>query len=155
MCRMARTSFRFPRKISRRAKRPLPQGSLVPVFKTKDKDGATYGRVAALNLKTGMAELGWVMLDPAELKPPNYFPPDDDLVPLSGVPTLTMWWPSIRDMARYLVHQSQGPDLLLCVRLTAQLSMANSWSSLRMGEVFPRRFLEYSHDGVAERNDVA
>jgi hypothetical protein len=104
--------------------RPLPQGSLVPVFKTKEKSDGTYGRVAALNLQTGMAEVGWVKLDAAELKPQPSFPPDDDLTPLLGTPYLDDVTAKHTDMARFLVHQTQGPDVLLCYVLTAPLSMA-------------------------------
>lgn len=103
--------------------RPLLQGSLVPVFKTKPMRGATYGRVASLNLETGMAELGWVKLDPAELKPPHAYPPDDDLVPLLGAPYLDDVVTKHTDMARFLVPQHQGQELLLGYALTGQLSM--------------------------------
>jgi hypothetical protein len=104
--------------------RPLPRGSLVPVFKTKVKNGSTYGRVAALNPQTGLAEVGWVKIDPAELKPQPSYPPDDDLTPLLGSPYLDDITAKHTDMARFLVHQAQGPDVLLCYVLTVQLSMA-------------------------------
>jgi hypothetical protein len=104
--------------------RHLPQGSLVPVFMTKEKHGDTYGRVATLNLGTGRAELGWVKIDPAELKPQKAYPPDSDLVPLLGAPYLDDVVAQHTDMARFLLRQTQGPELLLCYVLTAQLSMA-------------------------------
>ncbi len=107
-----------------KATRHLPQGSLVPVFKTKEKHGDTYGRVAALNLQTGLAELGWVKIDPAELKPVQSYPPDSDLVPLLGSPYLDDVVAQHTDMARFLVHQAQGTEMLLCYVLTSQLSMA-------------------------------
>jgi hypothetical protein len=107
-----------------KATRHLPQGSLLPVFKTKEKHGAVYGRVATLNLETGLAELGWVKIDPAELKPVHSYPPDSDLVPLLGTPYLDDVTAQHTDMARFLVHQAQGPEVLLCYVLTAQLSMA-------------------------------
>jgi hypothetical protein len=116
--------FSVSKEDFQKSTRPLPQGSLVPVFKTKEKNGSTFGRVAALNLETGLAELGWVKIDPAELKPQPSYPPDDDLTPLLGTPYLDDVTAKHTDMARFLVHQAQGPDLLLCYVLTAQLSMA-------------------------------
>jgi hypothetical protein len=116
--------FSVSKEDLQKSTRPLPQGSLVPVFKTKEQHGGTYGRVAALNLETGLAELGWVKIDPAELKPQTSFPPDDDLTPLLGTPYLDDVTAKHTDMARFLVHQAQGPDVLVCYVLTAQLSMA-------------------------------
>ncbi len=107
-----------------KGKRPLPLGSLVPVFKSKVKDGVTYGRVASLNLETGQAELGWVKIDLAELKPPDAYPPDDDLVPHLGGPYLDDVVAKHTDMARFLLHQPEGPDVLLCYVFTGSLSMA-------------------------------
>jgi hypothetical protein len=104
--------------------RHLPQGSLVPVMKTKEKRGETYGRVASLNLETGLPELGWVKMDLAEMKPLATYPPDTDLVPLLGDPYLDDVTAKHTFLARYAVRQAQGPDLLLCYVLTAQLSMA-------------------------------
>ena len=104
--------------------RPLSQGSLVPVFKTKVKNGATYGRVASLDLGMGQAELGWVKIDPSELKPPDAYPPDDDLVPHLGGPYLDDVVTKHTDMARFLVHQPDGADVLLCYVFTGPLSMA-------------------------------
>ena len=55
-----------PRKFSvseedlQKATRSLRQGALLPVFKTKEKHGAKFAQVGALNLETGSAELGWV-----------------------------------------------------------------------------------------------
>ncbi len=105
-------------------KRTIPQGSLVPVFKIKQKDGATYGKVASLNLESGYAEIGWVRIDPTELKPAQAYPPDDDLVPQLGAPYLDDVTANHTDIARYLVHQPQGGDLLLCYVLTGQLLTA-------------------------------
>jgi len=81
---------------------------LVPVFKTKEKNGSTYGRVAALNPQTGLAETGWVKIDPAELKPQPSYPPDDVLTPLLGTPYLDDVTAKHTDMARFLVHQPRG-----------------------------------------------
>jgi hypothetical protein len=116
--------FSVSKEDLQKSTRPLPQGSLVPVFKTKEKQGSTYGRVAALNLETGLAELGWVKIDSAELKPQPSYPPDDDLTPLLGTPYLDDVTAKHTDMARFLVHQAQGSEVLLCYVLTAQLSMA-------------------------------
>jgi hypothetical protein len=116
--------FSVSKEDLQKSTRPLPRGSLVPVFKTKVKDGSTYGRVAALNPQTGLAEVGWVKIDPAELKPQPSYPPDDDLTPLLGSPYLDDITAKHTDMARFLVHQAQEPDVLLCYVLTVQLSMA-------------------------------
>jgi hypothetical protein len=113
------TSFDF-HKVTRK----IPHGSLLPVFKTKEKDGATYGKVASLNLENGYSELGWVRLDPTELKPPQAFPLEDDLLPLLGDPYLDDVAAKHTEMARLLVHQAEGGDLLLCYLLTGQLMLA-------------------------------
>jgi hypothetical protein len=108
----------------RKVKRKIPQGSLVPVFKTKEKDGKTYARIASLNLETGSSETGWVQATTAELKPGDAFPPDDNLLPKLGNPYLDDVVANHTDMGRFLVHQPQGGDLLLGYVVTEQLMMA-------------------------------
>ena len=73
---------------------------------------------------TGMVEFGWVKMDRAELRPPTAYPPDDALVPLLGDPYLDDVVAKHTGMARFVVPQTQGPELLLCYVLTGQLSMA-------------------------------
>jgi hypothetical protein len=104
--------------------RQLPQGMLLPVFKTKEKHGATLARVAALNLETGNSELGWVEINLKEVKPADSFPPDDELLRLLGSPYLDDFTADHTDIARFLVRQAQGRPALLCYVLTAPLSMA-------------------------------
>lgn len=107
-----------------KVKRKISVGSLLPVFKTKEENGETYGRVLSLNFENGYSEEGWVKIAPKELKPAGAFPLDGDLIPLLGGSYLDDVVADRTEVARYLVHQAQGPDLLLCYLLTGQLMMA-------------------------------
>jgi hypothetical protein len=104
--------------------RHLPQGELLPVLKMKEKSGVTLGMVGAINLQTGFMELGWVKMDPAELKPPETYPRDSELLRQLGGPYLDDLTAEKTAIARFLVRQAQGPPVLLCYVLTAQLFMA-------------------------------
>jgi len=107
-----------------KASRDLAQGLVIPVYKTKEKHGQTLARVGALNLETGNAELGWMEINPSELKPAESYPPDDELFRKLGGPYLDDFTANHTDIARYLVRQADGSPALLCYVLTAPLSMA-------------------------------
>ena len=107
-----------------KATRHLPQGALLPVFKTKEKRGAEFAQVGVLNLNTGSSELGWVKISSSELKPPESYPMDSELLRLLGEPYLDDFNAEHTDIARYLVGQAQGPPALLCYVFTGPLSMA-------------------------------
>jgi hypothetical protein len=104
--------------------RSLPQGTLLPVFKTKEKHGTKLAQVGALNFKTGSSELGWVEINAADLKPPESYPLDSDLLPLLGSPYLDDFTAEHTDIARFLVRQAQAPPALLCYVVTVPLSIA-------------------------------
>jgi hypothetical protein len=104
--------------------RDLARGSLLPVFKTKEKHGAKIAQVGALNFATGISELGWVEIDSADLKPPETYPADGELLRLLGAPYLDDFTADHTNVARFLVRQAQGPSALLCYVVTMPLSMA-------------------------------
>jgi hypothetical protein len=108
----------------RKTTRTLPQGALLPVFKTKEKHDTELAQIAALNLETGSSELGWVEINSADLKPLESYPLDSELLRLLGTPYLDDFTAEHTDIARFLVRQAQGPPALLCYVLTAPLSMA-------------------------------
>jgi len=107
-----------------KATRHLPQGALLPVFKTKEKHGAEFAQVGVLNLNTGSSELGWVKINSSELKPPESYPMDSELLRLLGEPYLDDFNAEHTDIARFLVAQTSGPPALLCYVYTGPLSMA-------------------------------
>src|SRR5208283_4631250 len=102
----------------------LARGALLPVFKTKEKRGAKFAQVGALNFGTGSSELGWVEINSSDLKPPESYPLDSELLRLLGVPYLDDFTADHTDIARFLVRQAQGPPALLCYVVTMPLSMA-------------------------------
>jgi len=89
-----------------------------------------------------MAVLGWVKIDLAELKPVGAYPPDSDLLPLLGEPYLDDVTAKHTDMAKFLVRQAKGSDVLLSYVLTAQLSMAKLvvYTS-NQGKYYPGAFI--------------
>jgi len=104
--------------------RHLARGALLPVFKTKEKHGATLAQVGAFNLDTGSSELGWVEINSGDLKPAESYPLDSELLRLLGAPYLDDFTAQHTDIARFLVRQAQGPPALLCYVVTMPLSMA-------------------------------
>jgi len=108
----------------RKVTRNLPRGALLPVFKTKEKHGVKLALAGALNLETGSSELGWVEVKPGDLKPPESYPLDSELLRLLGAPYLDDFTAAHTDIARFLVRQAQGPTALLCYVYTAPLSAA-------------------------------
>ena len=100
-----------------KATRHLPQGALLPVFKTKEKRGAMFAQVGVLNLNTGSSELGWVKVISSELKPPESYPMDSELLRLLGEPYLDDFNAEHTDIARFLVRaSSRSPGTaLLCI----------------------------------------
>jgi hypothetical protein len=104
--------------------RKLTQGMLLPVFKTKESRGKELAQVGAFNLNAGSSELGWVEIQSSELKPPDSFPMDSDLLRSLGEPYLEDFNAEHTDISRFLVRQAQGPPALLCYVVTMPLSMA-------------------------------
>ncbi len=104
--------------------RNLARGALLPIFKTKEKHGVKLAQVGALNLETGSSELGWVEIKAADLKPPESYPVDSELLRSLGTPYLDDFTAEHTDIARFLVRQAQGPPVLLCYVVTMPLSMA-------------------------------
>jgi hypothetical protein len=104
--------------------RNLARGALLPVFKTRERHDAKYAQVGALNFGTGTSELGWVEINSADLKPPESYPLDSELLRLLGAPYLDDFTAEHTDIARFLVRQTQGPPALLCYVVTMPLSMA-------------------------------
>ena len=104
--------------------RKLTQGLLLPVFKTKESHGSELGQVGAFNLSTGSSELGWVEIQSSELKPPDSYPVDSELLRSLGGPYLEDFTTEHTDIARFLVRQADGPPVLLCYVVTMPLSMA-------------------------------
>jgi hypothetical protein len=119
-----------PRKFSvseedlQKVSRTLPQGALLPVLRTKEKHGLNLAQVGALNMKTGKMELGWVEASPADVRPPESYPVNSELLRLLGAPYLEDLNAEHTDIARFLVRQAQGPPALLCYMVTTPLSMA-------------------------------
>jgi hypothetical protein len=104
--------------------RNLPRGTLLPVFKTKEKHGVQIAQVSSLNLNTGNSELGWVEINSGELKPPQSFPVDSDLLQLLGAPYLDDFTAEHTAVARFLVPQAKTPPALLCYVVTLPLETA-------------------------------
>lgn len=104
--------------------RTLSHGALLPAFKTKEKHGATFAQVGTLNLNAGNSELGWVEVNADDLKPPESYPLDGELLRGLGPPYLDDFTAEHTDIARFLVRQPQGPPVMLCYVLTMPLSMA-------------------------------
>ena len=126
--------------------RNLARGALLPVFKTKEKHGVELAQVGALNLETGSSELGWVEINAADLKPPESYPLDSELLRLLGAPYLDDFTAEHTDIARFLVRQAQGPPVLLCYVVTMPLSMAKLVIfTSSQGKFLTRRCIEYSH----------
>lgn len=117
-------SFSVPEADFQKARRKLPRGVLVPVFKTREKKGSTFAQVKGLNFETSTMETGWVPIKPPDMKPADAYPLDSALLKLLGAPYLDDFTAAHTDIARYLVRQPQGPPVLLCYVLTAPLSMA-------------------------------
>jgi hypothetical protein len=117
-------SFSVPEPDFQKVTRNLARGALLPVFKTKEKRGAKFAQVGALNFGMGSSELGWVEINSSDLKPPESYPLDSELLRLLGAPYLDDFTAEHTDIARFLVRQAQGPPALLCYVLTAPLSMA-------------------------------
>ena len=117
-------NFSVPEPDLQKVTRNLARGALLPVFKTKEKHGAKFAQVGALNFETGSSELGWVEINSSDLKPPESYPLDSELLRLLGAPYLDDFTAEHTDIARFLVRQAQGPPALLCYVLTAPLSMA-------------------------------
>jgi hypothetical protein len=104
--------------------RKLTQGLLLPVFKTKESHGSELAQVGAFNLSTGSSELGWVEIQSSELKPPDSYPVDSELLRSLGDPYLEDFTAEHTDISRFLVRQTDGPPVLLCYVVTMPLSMA-------------------------------
>ncbi len=117
-------SLSVPEPDFQKAKRKIPRGVVVPVFKTKAKRGTTFAQVKALNFETGTAEMGWVQIKPADMKPAEAYPVDSELLKQLGPPYLDDFTAAHTDIARYQVRQAQGSPALLCYVLTTPLSMA-------------------------------
>jgi hypothetical protein len=116
--------FSVPEADLQKATRNLPRGALLPVFKTREKHGAMFAQVGALNLNTGSSELGWVEINSSELKPPESYPLDSELLKLLGGPYLEDFTAEHTDIARFLMRQASGPPALLCYVVTMPRSMA-------------------------------
>jgi hypothetical protein len=128
----------------RKASRSLERGALLPVFKTKGKRGVTFAQVGALNFDTGASEIGWVEIDSSDLKPPDSYPSNDELLRLLGAPYLDDFAAAHTNIARFLVHQGQGPPALLCYLVTAPLSMAKlAIFTLHDGKYLPGEALNF------------
>jgi hypothetical protein len=117
-------SLSVPEPDLQKATRTVPRGALLPVFKTKEKHGATFAQVAALNLKAGILELGWVEITSSELKPRESYPLDSELKESLGGAYLEDFASEHTDIARFLVRQSTGPPVLLCYVVTMPRSTA-------------------------------
>jgi hypothetical protein len=92
----------------------IDQGSLVPVFNTKERGGAKQALVRIFNLGTGSPEAGWVEVAPADVLPPDAYPRDSDLLRQLGEPYLDDFTAAHTRVARFLVRQGQSPPILLC-----------------------------------------
>ncbi len=117
-------NFSVPEPDLQKVTRKLPRGALLPVFKTKEKHGAKFAQLRALNLKTGKSELGWVEINSSDLKGPESYPLDSDLLRPLGAPYLDDFTAEHTIIARFLVRQAQGPPALLCYVVTMPLSIA-------------------------------
>ena len=108
-----------------KSNRELPQGSLLPVFRTKESHGDELAEVGAFNPKTGSSELGWVRVQASEVQPAEAYPMNDDLLRSLGAPYLDDFTSEHTDVARFLVRQPPSSPVLLCYVVTMPLSMAN------------------------------
>lgn len=104
--------------------RRLFQGALLPVFKTREKHKQEFAQVGLLNLNTGNAELGWVEMNPAELKAPESYPTDSELLRLLGGAYLEDFTADHTHIARFLMLQGQSRPALLCYLVTPLQMMA-------------------------------
>jgi hypothetical protein len=104
--------------------RSLARGALLPVFKTKEKHGVEFAQVEALNFNTGKSEAGWVEINSSDLKPPESYPLDSELLRSLGGPYLEDFSAGHTHIARFLVRQPPGPPALVCYVVTMPLSMA-------------------------------
>ncbi|MGA2983623.1 MAG: hypothetical protein ABSG32_07390 [Terriglobia bacterium] len=108
----------------RKVTRHLPRGALLPIFNTREKRGGEFAQVRALNFAIGSSEMGWVEINSGDLKPPESYPADSELLRLLGAPYLDDFTADHTDLSRFLVRQTQGPPALLCYVVTVPLAMA-------------------------------
>jgi hypothetical protein len=80
--------------------------------------------VAVLNFDTGTRELGWVEINPSEVKSADAYPPDSELKEALGGPYLEDFTAEHTDVARFLLKQAGAPPVLLCYVVTMPRSMA-------------------------------
>jgi hypothetical protein len=131
----------------RKATRQLAPRTLVLVLKTKEKHGTKLAQVRAFNLDSATSELGWVALNSNELKPPESFPLDSELLRLLGAPYMDDFTNEHTDIARFLVRQAQGPPALLCYVYTGPLSMAKLVIfTPNQGKFLPGAFVNFPID---------
>jgi len=109
---------------SKKGERTLPRGALLPVISTKQKRGAELAQVAALNFPKGTMELGWVEVDPADLKPAESYPLNSQLLRALGAPYLDDFISAHTNIARFLLRRAQGSPVLLCYVISQPLAMA-------------------------------
>lgn len=112
------------RKKGQPEKGQLEKGQLLPVFSTKEENGVKLAQVSAPSLETGASEVGWVEYSPAELKPLQAYPPDNELLEQLGPPYLDDFTEQHTVVVRFLVQQASGPPSLLCYIVSPPLSMA-------------------------------
>ncbi len=117
-------NFSVPEPDLQKVIRNLPRGALLPAFKTKEKNGAEFAQVGALNLNTGNSELGWVEIKSSDLKPPESYPLDSELLRLLGGPNHDDFSAEHTVISRFSVRQAQGPPAMLCYVVTMPLLMA-------------------------------
>ncbi len=92
----------------------IGQGSLVPVFNTRTKDGVKSALVRIFDLGTANLQVGWVEVAQTDVLPLDSYPTDSDLLRQLGEPYLDDFTAAHTHLARFLLRQGPNPPILLC-----------------------------------------
>lgn len=93
----------------------LGRGALLPVFKTREKGGAPWSRVQAVDVAKLSPVIGWIESSQVETFPVGQIPSDKDLLKLLGGAYLDDFIAANTAVARYVVHQGAQEPALVCV----------------------------------------
>jgi len=114
----------------------MARGTLAPVFKTEEKNGARWAQVHILGLATASAQVGWIEVGQAEIAPADAYPRDSALLAQIGGSSADDFFAQHTDIARFLLHESGGPPVLLCYVFCSRLPTAKLAAFTRHGEKF-------------------
>jgi len=134
-----------PVRVSRKS--PLAQlehGALVQIIDTKSKGGASWTRIAFIEVSTLRLTTGWVESNSLTSQPLDAYPPDAELLKQLGPPFWEDMTASNAAVARFLVKQGSAKPALLC--FIGGLGLPNSRLQVfreRDGKFVPGPALEY------------